>query len=88
MHSSASVLVQRMAHPAAVPASRVEKDGQTFAVKVPKRARGMLPENAQTLQQEAAKSKLLAPMKHGVVRVLFVKTVTEANLQLPLLFMK
>ena len=84
------MLVQCMAHPAGVHASRVEKDGQTFAVKVPERQQGMLRMYAADLQKEAAKSELLAPMKRGVVRVLFMKTVTDINtdLQLPLLFMK
>lgn len=81
-------LVQRVAPPAAAPASRVEKDGQAFAVKVPGRQWGELPLNAQILQVEADKHVLLAPMKRGVVHVLHVDTVTEGNLRLPLLFMK
>ena len=86
MHSA--VLRQCTTHPAAVPASRVEKGGQTFAVKVPGRQLADLPRNAQLLHKEADRHKLLAPMKHGVVRVLHVEMVIdlEAHLQLPLLF--
>ena len=80
--------VLRMAPPAAVPASRVEKGGRAFAVKVPGMQLGKLRWSAKTLQMEADRHTLLAPMKRGVVRVLHVETVTEADLQLPLLFMK
>ena len=76
--------------PAAVPASRVEKGSQTFAVKVPARQLADLPRNVQLLQIEADRHKLLAPMKRGVVRVLHVEMVSDlkAHLQLPLLFTK